>query len=126
MGGVEKSNGGLALNHAHYKQPYGCLDMTQYQQQAEKTAILPDKYYLTLGLCGEAGEVAELVKKAIRDHGGEIDKEKLKHELGDVLWYLTMLGQLNGLTLNEIAEANLAKLKSRYDRNKIQGSGDDR
>jgi NTP pyrophosphatase (non-canonical NTP hydrolase) len=75
--------------------------------------------YPTLGLAGEAGEVANIVKKIQRDHGGEINDEirqKLKDELGDVLWYISACADELGLTLTEIAEYNVAKLAKRHNR----------
>ena len=85
--------------------------------------------YPTLGLVNEAGEVAGKIKKIFRDRGGVItvaDKQALKHELGDVLWYLTQICTDLDLTLDEVAEANLEKLFSRLERNKIHGDGDNR
>ena len=81
--------------------------------------------YLTLGLVGEAGEVAEKVKKWMRD-GTELDEDALAREVGDVLWYISNLSLQIGFTLEEIAEINLKKLGSRKNRGKIGGSGDDR
>ena len=85
--------------------------------------------YPTLGLCGEAGEVADKVKKVLRDHQGAFDDamvDDLRLELGDVLWYVAQLATELELDLAEIAEANLAKLASRAARNVIAGSGDRR
>lgn len=75
--------------------------------------------YPTLGLAGEAGEVANIVKKIQRDFGGEITPEtraKLKDELGDVLWYISACADELGLTLKEIAEYNVEKLAARHRR----------
>ncbi len=85
--------------------------------------------YPTLGLANEAGEVAGKVKKIFRDKGGEIseaDRQALKQELGDVLWYLAQICTELNLTLEEVAEANLEKLFSRLERNQIRGDGDNR
>lgn len=85
--------------------------------------------YPTLGLTNEAGEVAGKVKKIFRDKGGVIsaeDREALKYELGDVLWYLAQIATELNLDLGEIAEANLEKLFSRLERGKIGGEGDQR
>ena len=75
--------------------------------------------YPTLGLAGEAGEVANIVKKIQRDNGGIVNDEirgKLKDELGDVLWYISACADELGLTLNEIAEFNVRKLAKRHNR----------
>lgn len=108
------------------------MDLNTYQMEALKTAIYPQDYailYPTLGLAGESGEVAEKVKKLIRDDNFNIShekKEELKKELGDVLWYIATLSADLGLTLQEVAETNIAKLKSRQERNVLSGSGDNR
>lgn len=83
--------------------------------------------YPTLGLVNEAGELAGKVKKIFRDKGGvisETDRDALKYELGDVLWYLTQIATELGLTLDQVAQANIDKLTSRLERNQIQGEGD--
>ncbi len=85
--------------------------------------------YPTLGLTNEAGELAGKVKKIFRDRDGQIteaDREALKGELGDVLWYLTQICTQLDLSLAEVAQANIAKLSSRRERGKIGGDGDDR
>jgi len=109
------------------------MDLNSYQQAARTTARYPDvganPIYPTLGLSGEAGEVAEKVKKVLRDRGGCFDataKADLKLELGDVLWYVAQLASELGLTLDEVATANLEKLASRAERGTIGGSGDRR
>src|SRR5574343_348094 len=66
-----------------------------------------------LGLAGESGEVADLVKKA-QFQGHDLDVENIKRELGDILWYLNLMADCIGLDLEEIAEANIEKLYSRY------------
>ena len=109
------------------------MELSEYQALSRRTAAYPrageDMTYPALGLCGEAGEVAEKVKKAIRDDGGVLTDERraaLAAELGDVLWYVAQLATEAGLDLDEIAEDNLAKLLSRRDRGVLQGSGDAR
>jgi NTP pyrophosphatase (non-canonical NTP hydrolase) len=77
-----------------------------------------------LGLCGETGEVAEKVKKQVRD--GVFNRHEVAKELGDVLWYLANLSNDIGYNLDEIADINIEKLTSRRDRDKIKGSGDNR
>ncbi|MCS7041056.1 MAG: nucleoside triphosphate pyrophosphohydrolase family protein [Caldilineales bacterium] len=94
------------------------LSLNDYQQLALRTAGNHGDFertliYTTLGLNGEAGEVAELVKKAFF-HGHELPREKLKHELGDVLWYVAVLAQAMGWSLEDVAQENIAKLARRY------------
>lgn len=109
------------------------MEFNDYQKEARKTAIYPNLgknfVYPTLGLAGEAGEVAEKVKKIIRDGNGEVTaekKEELSKELGDVLWYVANLAEELGLNLDDIAKRNLEKLKSRQERGKLKGDGDNR
>ena len=109
------------------------MNFKDYQKKARRTAIYPNKgnnfVYPTLGLMGEAGEVAEKMKKVIRDDGGKITKEKrleMKKELGDVLWYLASLSSELKLSLEDVAQFNLEKLMSRKKRGKLHGSGDNR
>jgi len=109
------------------------LSFTTYAEEAGATALYPNRgdniVYPTLGIAGEAGEVAEKVKKLIRDKGGVVDdefREAIKKELGDVLWYLTAASYELGFTLEDVAKANLDKLYSRRARGKIHGEGDDR
>tara|TARA_R110000824_G_scaffold8429_8_gene38210 strand:- start:2358 stop:2687 length:330 start_codon:yes stop_codon:yes gene_type:complete len=109
------------------------MELNDYQEEAKKTAIYPHAgqniIYPVLGLCGEAGEVAEKIKKAIRDEGGAISLERasaLKYELGDVLWYVAIIANELGVTLDDVADANIEKLASRKNRDKISGSGDNR
>ena len=111
-----------------------------YQKKARETAIYPaageDKrsvdlgiIYVALKLSGEAGEIAEKIGKLLRDKRGRIsivDKTELEKELGDVLWYIANLATELGLELNDIASTNLIKLKSRQERGKLQGKGDNR
>ena len=99
------------------------LSFEEYQTNAKQTALYPNRLknleYPTLGLAGEAGEVANIVKKIQRDFGGEITDEvrlKLKDELGDVLWYISACADELGLTLTEIAEFNVEKLAKRHNR----------
>ena len=105
----------------------------RYQQESRKTwNVIPMNHsivYPTMGMVNEAGEVAGKVKKIFRDHGGEIteaDRQALKKELGDVLWYLAQICTELDLSLQEVAEANLVKLFSRLERGQIRGDGDER
>ena len=109
------------------------MDFRDYQKLSRKTAIYPQKgknfIYPTLGLAGEAGEVAEKIKKVLRDNQGIIDqprKEEIAKELGDVLWYLAQIATELGLSLDEVAKTNLKKLSSRQKRKRLSGSGDNR
>lgn len=109
------------------------MELVDYQRRSRVTAVYPgagdNLLYPTLGLCGEAGEVAEKVKKMVRDDDGVLTadrREALAQELGDVLWYVAQVATESGLDLGEIAQANLDKLLSRRDRGVLTGSGDDR
>ena len=117
------------------------MNFNDYQNQAIQTDVAHNsttkssRYngYMekALGLAGETGEVLEIIKKIIRDKGGVFetapeDCEKLKKELGDVLWYLSAVAYYNDIKLEDIAKTNLEKLASRQRRDKIHGSGDDR
>lgn len=101
-----------------------------YQDKANETAIYPVKDafpYLALGLTGEAGEVAEKIKKIIRDKNGSIgmaDRDAIAKELGDVLWYIANFASELNYNLSDIAAMNLAKLASRKERDVLKGSGD--
>ncbi len=109
------------------------MHFKDYQKKAAKTA----KYkaigkmfvYPALGLANESGEVLGKIKKIFRDYNGKLTKEykeAIKHELGDVLWYLAMLSRDLDLDLEEIAKINLKKLDSRLKRGKLGGDGDNR
>ena len=113
------------------------MTLDEYLGRATDFAIYDGSLvYPTLGLAGEAGEVAEKVKKLIRDDGlefmeeniaEEIEPEKaraLALELGDCLWYIANIASDIGYSLEEIADMNLTKLQDRQHRNKLSGSGD--
>ena len=108
------------------------MDLSEYQRLSRRTAEYPREAWLAypaLGLAGEAGEVAEHAKKAIRDDGGEVSPERraaMSKELGDVLWYVAQLASELELELEDVAQANLDKLLSRQQRGVLSGSGDDR
>jgi NTP pyrophosphatase (non-canonical NTP hydrolase) len=106
-------------------------EFNTYQRESRKTWNLVHTdhaiVYPTLGLVNEAGEVAGKIKKIFRDKEGligEEDRQALKGELGDVLWYLAQICTELDLTLAEVAEANLEKLFSRLERGTISGEGD--
>ena len=104
------------------------MEFNKYQELAKTTAIYPETakiFYPCLGLAGEVGEICEKVKKHVRD-GRELDKEDLKKELGDVLWYLSTLATDLEISLDDVAITNYEKLKSRKERNVLSGSGDNR
>lgn len=103
------------------------MEMKQYQQQAYTTATETSRniYYMTMGLAGEAGEIANKVKKVMRD-ARAIDREDLAKEIGDVLWYVAGLCTVLDLDLDDVAEANLKKLADRKARGVIGDSGDNR
>lgn len=108
------------------------MTLNEYQQAALETANYPKEYniiYPALGMNGEAGEVADKVKKVIRDNNREFTddrKREIAKEIGDVLWYCAALAHDIGYTLEEIGEMNNAKLRSRKARGVISGSGDNR
>lgn len=109
------------------------MDFNEYQKKSRKTAIYPgrgkDFVYPVLGLVGESGEVAEKIKKVLRDNNGivgEKQKHGIKKELGDVLWFIAQIATELDLSLNEIASFNIRKLESRQTRNKLHGDGDNR
>jgi len=113
----------------YYKDTTTYKDMTlsSYQRAASSTAIYPTQHAITypaLGLAGEAGEVANKVKKIIRD--GKLDKAALKGEIGDCLWYIAALCRDLNVDLGDIAKANLEKLQDRKARGTLKGSGDTR
>lgn len=107
------------------------MTLNEYQTKAMETS-LPEcetLQYLALALCGESGEVAEKVKKVIRDRGGKFfadDTQAIAMELGDVLWYLSVMAKKLGYTLQTIAELNIEKIDSRIRRGQLHGSGDKR
>lgn len=109
------------------------ITANQYQDGACSTAIYPKHRaveYLSLGLVGEAGEIANKVKKLIRDGASpeELAERKIQigYEIGDVLWYAAVLADEMGMNLGHIMENNLSKLADRKARGMIGGSGDNR
>lgn len=110
------------------------MKFDDYQKKALTTALtngdkLMDLMHWVLGVNGEAGEIAEKLKKIIRDKNGvmtEQDKVDFGKEIGDVLWYLAVLSDHLGLSFDEVATVNLQKLADRKARHVLKGSGDNR
>lgn len=110
------------------------MNLNDYQKQALTTVLTTDDKFKdllhwVLGINGESGEIAEKVKKIIRDKNGKVsaeDKKELTKEIGDVLWYLAVFADQLGADLDDIAQANLDKLQSRKKRGVLGGSGDNR
>ncbi len=109
------------------------MTLSEYQVRALRTAASKDKpnefFHLVLGLVGESGEIAEKVKKIVRDHNSDLeklDKDDIAKELGDVLWYVATLANYLDFDLEEIGSQNIVKLADRKKRDKISGSGDNR
>lgn len=96
------------------------MTFNEYQQACERTANRVDVDTVEkrlanfgLGVAGEAGEVADLIKKHLY-HGQPLDKDKLKRELGDVMWYIATIASTVGVSLADVADANIEKLRARY------------
>lgn len=109
------------------------MNFDEFQKEVKETSIYPDQgnniSYAALGLTGEAGEVADKVKKLIRDAGGKLTEEKRQEmikELGDVLWYLTALAIELGVKLEDVAKTNVKKVEDRKSRGVLSGEGDNR
>jgi NTP pyrophosphatase (non-canonical NTP hydrolase) len=106
------------------------MGFDDYQEGARRTAVYARRdrvIYPALGLASEAGEVAGKIKKVLRDQDGDFARaplDAIRDELGDVLWYVAVLAADLGLSLDDIATTNLAKLSSRMDRGTLGGAGD--
>ena len=129
LGQLELDLGAQSNESNKYKK---VSDLDMYQQVAKQTAIYPREQaiiYPTLGLTGEAGEVANKVKKIIRDDGYKNNEslvQEISAEIGDCLWYISVLADDIGIKLSDIANANLIKLANRKKKGTIHGSGDTR
>ena len=115
------------------------MGFDEYQEKVKKYDLFDDSRVdnlaepafseKVLGLVGEAGETADKVKKIIRDKKGvasDEDKDAIKKEMGDVLWYIANVSRYLGFDLSDVAKTNIDKLESRYQRNKLHGAGDER
>ena len=109
------------------------MDLNDYQSAALQTAVYPNQgsnfAYPALGLAGEAGEVADKLKKVIRYNDGVLTdqvRDAVAKEIGDVLWYVSVLAHEMDYDLNTIAKINIDKLASRQQRGVLSGSGDNR
>lgn len=110
------------------------MTFDEYQQQALQTAVHHpneqlDKTIWALGITGEAGEVAEKWKKIVAYRDGVVTDEdiaEIKKELGDVLWYVAVFAHKLGISFDDVASTNAAKLADRQKRNSIKGAGDNR
>lgn len=113
------------------------MDFTKYQELCRKTAVyrestqqyIPRLSYCVLGLTSEAGEVAGVLKRIIRDDLCVVSEKRsldIRDELGDVMWYVAMTAFELGYDMDDIAERNIEKLRSRFERGMIQGKGGER
>lgn len=107
------------------------MTLDEYQQKALRTAADKNNefFHRVLGLVGEAGEIAEKVKKLVRDHDSDLsrlDKNDIVKELGDTLWYVATLADYLGYSLEQVAAMNISKLSDRDKRGVIKGAGDNR
>lgn len=108
------------------------MTIEEYQALCTKTAVYPELIsllYVTLGLAGESGEVANKVKKVYRDDGGKLTTAAIagiSDELGDCLWYIAMLCTEMGVSLEWVMRGNIAKLEKRMAESSIKGNGDQR
>tara|TARA_B110000438_G_scaffold3908_1_gene3907 strand:+ start:5222 stop:5527 length:306 start_codon:yes stop_codon:yes gene_type:complete len=101
------------------------MNFDDYQKLAKETDLVHPLNYYYLGLAEEAGEVCGLRKRFLRDEGNT-DYATLNKECGDVLWYLSMICDKYGISLQDVAITNLEKLQDRHERGVITGKGDER
>lgn len=113
------------------------MDFDEYQEKSVSFDVtdggrfnefMPHAALMGLGLTGESGEAADIIKKAWRDDGFISDerKTKLLYELGDVMWYIAILADMLDTDLSMVAQMNFEKLADRRNRNVIHGQGDNR
>ena len=112
------------------------MELNEYQKKAAKYDLfekveVKEVGFLekVLGLVGEAGETADKIKKILRDKDGVVsdeDRDLVVKELGDTLWYIAAISRYLGVDLSEVAQGNIEKLESRYQRDKLHGEGDKR
>lgn len=108
------------------------MTLNEYQKAALETAYYPKDVailYLALAINGEAGEIAEKVKKLYRDRNGIGNmnfSKSVAMELGDVLWFVSVMAEELGFSLNDVAQLNIDKISSRKERGVIGGNGDNR
>ena len=95
------------------------MDYAEYAKEVQRTCSIEDRRELltltALGIAGEAGEVVDMLKKVLY-HAHELDTPALCKEVGDLLWYMTLLCETVGLTLDDVMQANVEKLRQRYPR----------
>ena len=113
------------------------MDFNEYQKKAakydlsKKTSDLKAVGFIekVLGLTGEAGETADKIKKILRDKDGVVsdeDRDLIIKELGDTLWYIASIARYLVVPLSKVADGNIEKLESRYQRDRLHGEGDER
>jgi len=93
------------------------MDIAEYTKEVHRTCDLQDQRELltltALGIAGEAGEIVDLIKKVLY-HAHQLDTSALCKEIGDLLWYMTLLCETAGFTLDDVMQANVEKLRQRY------------
>ena len=121
----EKCGAEFFFNHLE-NSTYDDFVDEMWEYEPSEHGGMPELGYIGLAIAGEAGEVAEKIKKAYRERGGEPDNEALLKELGDVLYYIVKMAHIRGFLMHTIIGANIEKLKDRAARGKMRGEGDDR
>lgn len=103
------------------------MELNEYQKSAFDFALHSSRnlQYMLLGLGGEVGELSSLFAKAVRGNESP-DRDSIKKELGDCLWFVSGMCSIYGWTLEDIAKMNIDKLDDRRKRNVIHGDGDNR